>query len=838
MSQFESILFIDFQQIHSEINALASIDRHHPLLPTLTELYSLNVSIKAIKGGVVFEPLKWQNTEITFNEIASQSIEMMVDSSIEDCISKMDPRIHSVQLYSSNPETLNTIRLKAEKASKTFHKKIDFIESDIPAAIADFKKQLCLIPAEKFLIRSRRRFDRKTKKEHWTGLDSLSSLMINDPVVHQDHGIGFFRGIQHLEISGIKNEFLLIEYQNSDRLYLPVYNINLIQKYHGSPDVTPDRLGSGEFIKAKNEARLSAKRLAINLLELYAKRAKTRGFIFSKPDDEYFKMVESFPFSETPDQSNAIEDVLDDMTSGKLMDRIICGDVGFGKTEIAIRAAFKAVLDKKQVAVLCPTTLLAFQHEQSFKSRLSDFGVIIESISRFKSKTQQKKILESLSSGKIDILIGTHRILSNDVVFRDLGLVIIDEEHRFGVEHKEKLRSISSSVSTLTLTATPIPRTLNMALSGLRDISLIQTPPNERLSIKTYICGFDEETLTNAIRLELHRGGQVFFVHNRIKDLDHYYDLIKKWVPESRPVIAHGQMDEKILEETILKFYSNAANILICTSIIESGIDLPNANTIIINNADRLGLAQLYQIRGRVGRGSQRAFAYLVVSDYSKLTDEAKKRLNTIERFVELGSGFSIATHDLEIRGGGNFLGPEQSGHVAAIGLEMYSQLLEEAIASLKGTNDDDLTSQKDPEIKIPFPCYFPDGYINSNSIKLLTYRKLSRCVSDSEVYELKNEISDRFGRLPKEANNLVELMRLKIFLKQYGVEALVVGPEKTSIKLSKKTPISLEKTIALATTRPDWLQITPDSKLVIKLAVSNIPSIQEELEKLFDYLK
>lgn len=671
----------------------------------------------------------------------------------------------------------------------------------------------------------------------WAGLQALSDLSVGDLVVHVDHGIGRYQGLVRLDLSGAPSDFLLLEYANKDKLYLPVYRLNVIQKYAGTgASVALDRLGSQQFAKTKEKVREAVRRLAIDLVQLYAQRRVRQGILFSPRDAEFSEFEARFPFDETPDQLKAIDDVLRDLETGKVMDRLVCGDVGYGKTEVAIRAAFRAVSDGKQVAVLVPTTVLAFQHEQSFRARLKEYPLKLESISRFKNAREQKEILEGVADGKIDIVIGTHRLLSKDVKFKDLGLIIVDEEHRFGVEHKEKLKTLKLNTPVLTLTATPIPRTLHMALSGLRDISLINTAPVDRLPIRTYVSKYDDALIQRAIQFELNRGGQIFFLHNRVQSIYEMAKRIQELVPNARVSVGHGQMGERELEETMLSFYQRKSDVLVCTTIIESGLDVPSANTIIINRADALGLAQLYQIRGRVGRAQQRGYAYLLIPAEGAVTEDAKKRLEVIQRFVELGSGFAIASHDLEIRGGGDLLGPQQSGHIAAVGFDLYTELLEEAIQDLEGKPHAE-ESAREPEIKAPFPAFLAEEYVPDIHQRLSLYRRFSGASTDSEVDRLEEELQDRFGPLPVEAQNLLWLIRIKQLLKKAGVEALTVGPEKVSLLPGPASRLDPVRGISLISSAPDLYQLTPDSKFVAKIATGTLRDLFFALESLLKRL-
>jgi transcription-repair coupling factor (superfamily II helicase) len=519
-------------------------------------------------------------------------------------------------------------------------------------------------------------------------LTSLADLAEGDCVVHLDHGIGLYRGLVKLTVGSEVNDFLELEYQGGDRLYLPVDRLNLVQKYLGVEGASPRvaRLGGKSWERAKTRVKKAVEKIARELVELYALRRVLPGHHFSPPDPVYREFEATFAYEETPDQLQAVADVLADMTSEKPMDRLICGDVGYGKTEVAVRAAFKAAMDGKQVAVLVPTTVLAEQHYETFRSRLAHFPLEVRALSRFRGAAEQKRILADLAQGKVDILIGTHRLLSKDVAFRDLGLAIVDEEQRFGVRQKERLKEWRRTVDCLTLTATPIPRTLQLSLTGLRELSLINTPPENRRAIRTYVCLPETAVIQSAIRRELDRGGQVFFVHNRVRSLATWTRHVREMVPEARVAMAHGQMPEKELEQVMVRFWRREVDVLVCTAIIEAGLDIPAANTIIINRAHTMGLAQLYQLRGRVGRSQAQAYAYLLVPDEAALTREAQKRLKALMEFTELGSGFRIAMHDLQIRGAGNLLGQAQSGHLLEVGYELYLQLLESAIR-IKGTH-------------------------------------------------------------------------------------------------------------------------------------------------------
>ncbi|NVM26939.1 MAG: transcription-repair coupling factor, partial [Desulfobacterales bacterium] len=646
----------------------------------------------------------------------------------------------------------------------------------------------------------------------WTG---LSQLQVGDLVVHQDHGIGRYGGLSKMEIGSRVRDFVIIDYADNDRLYIPADRINIIQKYIGLDDENPqlDRLGGRSWMLTKKRAKRSVEEIAKDLLKLYAMRKLLKGFAFSKPDNYYREFEALFDYEETPDQIKAIDDVLTDMELERPMDRLICGDVGFGKTEVAIRASFKAVMDGKQVAVLVPTTVLAEQHRHTFKRRFDSYPVRIAVLSRFVPSSMQKRIIADLRRGRIDIVIGTHRILSDDVVFKDPGLLIIDEEQRFGVRHKERLKKYRHFVDVLAMTATPIPRTLHMSLMGVRDLSSIQTPPADRLSIQTYVARFDEDTISHAIERELDRGGQVFFVHNRVQTIGRMADTVRGLVPGARIDIAHGQMKERDLEAAMIRFLAKETDVLVCTTIIDSGLDIPSANTIIINGVDRFGLAEIYQLRGRVGRSNVKAYAYLLISDGSAMTDDAQKRLKVLMDFSQLGSGVNIALHDLRIRGGGNILGFSQSGHIKAIGYELYLKLIEQTMAELKG---EEWREEVFPEINSDLPVFIPHSYIEESDVRLHIYRRLSTIKDELELQEMVREIEDRFGPPPKEVLNLISIIKVKIGLKRIGSTRMDVEDGHVILSFSKDTHLSPPMLIDVAAPHPGSLRLLSDRKLKV----------------------
>lgn len=610
----------------------------------------------------------------------------------------------------------------------------------------------------------------------------LAELSIGAPVVHEEHGVGRYLGLVVLEAGGVRGEFLHLEYADGDKLYVPVAQLAMVSRYSGmDPEHVPlHKLGSGAWARARARAAERIRDVAVELLELHARRAARQGYALEIDRDAYRAFAEDFPFEETPDQRAAIEAVLADMRSTRPMDRLVCGDVGFGKTEVAMRAAFAATHADQQVAVLVPTTLLAQQHYQNFRNRFADWPVRVESLSRFRSKKEESSVLEGLADGRVDIVIGTHKLLGEGVKFKRLGLVIVDEEHRFGVRQKERLKSLRAEVDILTLTATPIPRTLSMALSGTRELSVIATAPARRLAIKTFVREWNNGLLTEALLREIGRGGQVYFVNN---DVEHIFELAAKveaLVPQARVRVAHGQMAERDLERTMLDFYHQRFNVLVCTTIIETGIDIPTANTIIINRADRFGLAQLYQLRGRVGRSHHRAYAYLLVPSVKNLSGDAKKRLEAIEALEELGVGFTIASHDLEIRGAGEILGEGQSGHIQEIGFGLYSELLERAVAALKAGRIPDLDRPLDhgPEVDLRVPALIPEDYLPDVHIRLMLYKRIAGCPDEDALDDLRAELIDRFGPLPEATRNLLSIARMKLRAGALGMRKVDIGPD------------------------------------------------------------
>ncbi|GIV28200.1 MAG: hypothetical protein KatS3mg027_2014 [Bacteroidia bacterium] len=641
------------------------------------------------------------------------------------------------------------------------------------------------IKSLKNIILSREKIKQKKAMRHLL-LKILIQLKPGDYVVHIDHGIGRFAGLHTIEVNGKKQEVIKLLYKNNDTLFVNIHNLYRLSKYSGKDGHEPkiDQLGSQRWQNLKQKVKNSVKQLAYDLIRLYAERKASEGFAFSKDTYLQHELEASFPFEDTPDQIKVTREVKRDMEKPYPMDRLVCGDVGFGKTEIAIRAAFKAVCDNKQVAVLVPTTILAFQHYRTFSERLKNFPVTIDYLNRFRTSKEVKDILNKLKDGKIDILIGTHKILGKEVVFKDLGLLIIDEEHKFGVADKDKIKLIKKNVDTLTLTATPIPRTLQFSLIGARDLSVIQTPPPNRYPVKTELHAFSDEVIQSAILKEIERGGQVFIVHNKVQDILELGQYIQNLVPKVKISIAHGQMKSHELEDAIMNFIYGDAQVLLSTNIIESGIDISNANTIIINNAQNFGLSDLHQLRGRVGRSNRQAYCYLLVPSLNILTNEAKKRLNVILEFSDLGSGFQIALKDLDIRGAGNLLGPEQSGFINELGIDAYMKILNEAIAEIKQEHEveHEVSSTAfskqmfvDTVLDTDLPLFIPSHYVENSTERLNLYRQLNSCTTQQQLEEFKNMIIDRFGQLPLETEELINSLNLRWTASKLGFEKIIL---------------------------------------------------------------
>ncbi len=652
------------------------------------------------------------------------------------------------------------------------YEKLKIITLDIHEGFFSRRMKLAVV-LDREIFSRKKRYKRQFLDVESKPIEGLLDIRYGEYIVHVEHGIGIYRGIEKLKTGGTEKDFIKIEYRDGDEIFIPVDQINLLQKYVGHEGRTPriDRLGSGTWKKVKEHVKKAVKNLAKDLVELYSARSSLQGHAFSKDTEWQYEFESGFRYEETPDQLRTVSELKMDMESPKPMDRLVCGDVGFGKTEVAIRTAFKAVMDGKQVAVLVPTTILAEQHLGTFCERFSLYPVNVEMLSRFKTPKEQKVILENLKRGLIDVVIGTHRLIQNDVHFKDLGLVIIDEEQRFGVEHKERLKQLRKLVDVITMTATPIPRTLYMSMTKIRDMSIIETPPRDRVPIETYVIEQNEEIVKRAIRREVERGGQVYYVHNRVKTIEEKTESLRRQMPGITFEIAHGQMDERELEEIMKDFFDIEFQVLVTTTIIESGLDIPNVNTIIMERADKFGLSQLYQLRGRVGRSKRKAYAYLLYPVGKVITEQAQKRLAVINDHTELGAGFSIALKDLEIRGAGNILGREQHGEMLTVGFEMYVKLLDEAIHELKYGKRPE--AQIDPVLDVKYKGFIPRSYIESEKLRIEIYKRLASIKNKKELDELKGELHDRFGAVPEELHELLHIVRIKILCKYVGIKAL-----------------------------------------------------------------
>jgi transcription-repair coupling factor (superfamily II helicase) len=691
---------------------------------------------------------------------------------------------------------------------------------------------------------------RKRKQEAVSDVESLikdlSELQVGDPVVHSAHGIGRYRGLVNMDMGqGVDDlgqpllqEFLHLEYADEATLYVPVSQLHLISRYSGvSPDQAPlHRLGSGQWDKAKRRAAEQIRDAAAELLNIYARRAARQGHPFRYTPQDYEVFANDFGFEETADQRAAIHAVIQDMISPRPMDRLICGDVGFGKTEVALRAAFIAVMGGKQVAILAPTTLLAEQHFQTLTDRFAKWPVKIAEMSRFRSPKEIKAAMIGLEEGSIDIVVGTHKLISDTVKFKDLGLLVIDEEHRFGVRHKEAIKAMRAEVDILTLTATPIPRTLGMALEGLRDLSVIATAPQRRLAIKTFVRTEDNGVIREAVLRELKRGGQCYFLHNEVETIQNRKERLQELIPEARIAVAHGQMPERELEKVMRDFVAQRFNILLCSTIIETGIDVPTANTILMSRADKFGLAQLHQLRGRVGRSHHQAYAYLLVPDLQGLSKNATQRLDAIQQMEELGSGFYLAMHDLEIRGAGEVLGENQSGNMLEVGFQLYNEMLSEAVRALKNGEEPDLLSplQATTEINLHSPALLPDDYCGDVHLRLSFYKKLATAKTQDQVDALLEELVDRFGKLPTQAQTLIDTHRLRVLAKPYGVAKVDAAPGVILISFKQHAPVDGMRIIQLVQ-KNKHIKLAGNDKLRIERA---LPEVKDRAQMVRDILR
>ncbi len=674
------------------------------------------------------------------------------------------------------------------RVSPTQRPPFALLQGDLSAGFVSAEGRLAVITEEELFAKGLRHRP-APKSKAATFLSSLDELEVGDYVVHVQHGIARYQGLKRLSVQGFESDYLVLEFAGGDRLYVPLDRLNQVQRYRGAEGHVPrlDRLGGTGWARTTAKVKKDIEEMAHELVELYASREIVHRREYGEDSTLTREFEAAFEYEETPDQLRAIEEIKRDLEAPKPMDRLVCGDVGYGKTEVAMRAAFKAVEDNRQVAVLVPTTLLAQQHYENFAQRFAPFPVCVAMLSRFQSPKQIKAVLKDLAAGAVDVVIGTHRLLQKDVQFRNLGLVIIDEEQWFGVRHKERLKQLRTQVDVLTLTATPIPRTLQMAMSGVRDLSVIETPPPGRLAIRSQVLRYDEAVVREAIVRELGRGGQVFFVHNRVQTMERMASRLQELVPEARVVMAHGQMDERLLEEVMLKFLRREADVLVATAIIQSGLDVPNANTILINRADTFGLAQLYQLRGRVGRAGHQAYAYFFIPDEGTLSTEAQKRLMAIQEFTELGAGFRIAIADLEIRGAGNLLGKQQSGHIAAVGLDLYLQMVEQAVQQLKGTI---VEEEPDPTLHVNVSAFIPEDYVEDVHQRLSLYKRLASCQQVGELALLHGEMEDRYGPLPEPVERLFEVMQIRCLAKSLRLATVEAKPQAVALVFDPKARV------------------------------------------------
>ncbi|MGB2740784.1 MAG: transcription-repair coupling factor [Cognaticolwellia sp.] len=729
----------------------------------------------------------------------------------------------------------------------TFDSIEDFVNSDaaigitVNALSAGFifqakgsakKNAIALITEAELLgdrVRQTRRRNKQQEIQNDAIFKNLAELSIGQPVVHIDHGIGRYMGLQTIENSGITTEFLVLSYAKEAKLYVPVASLHLISRYSGADaEHAPlHKLGNDTWSKAKQKAAEKVRDVAAELLDIYAKRASNHGYSFKRDKDDYRAFADSFGFEETFDQAQAINAVISDMLSPKAMDRLVCGDVGFGKTEVAMRAAFVAVNDGKQVAILVPTTLLAQQHYDSFRDRFANWPITIEVLSRFKTAKEQNTVIKEVESGQIDILIGTHKLLQNSIKYKDLGLLVVDEEHRFGVKQKEKIKQLRANVDILTLTATPIPRTLNMAMGGMRDLSIIATPPAKRLAVKTFVRERDDALIRESILREVLRGGQVYFLHNNVDTIDKTAADIQVLLPEAKIITAHGQMRERELERVMNDFYHQRYNVLVCTTIIETGIDVPSANTIIMDRADHLGLAQLHQLRGRVGRSHHQAYAYLLTPHEKRMTKDAKKRLEAIASLEDLGAGFTLATHDLEIRGAGELLGEDQSGSMSQVGFTLYMEMLDAAVAALKDGKELSLdqVTKTQTEVDLRVAALLPDDYIFDVSLRLSLYKRIASCKNKQALDDVQVELIDRFGLLPQAAKNLVHIAKLKLKAEKMGITRIDAGPAGGSFEFSADTKVDHMFIFGLIQQQPKIYKMDGANKLKFKQATEDAKS-------------
>jgi transcription-repair coupling factor (superfamily II helicase) len=846
--KLESVYF-EFEENYKSFLQLGNIlPRQGNLLVPKEELlekltYSNVLTMNAIpKSTKILAP----RAIVSFTQITLHNYHGQLDLLIEDIKDKKARGFRTVILSGTRPRGERLVSTLRERGIESSYSDITN-EIGLGQVVITFGNQLrgfeypdqrvCVISDKEVFGEAKRKKTSKPKKGV-SKIKSFTELKLGDYVVHTNHGIGVYKGIKQLELEGHKKDYLQLTYDNGDMLYVPVDQLDLVQKYIGQEGKNPkvNKLGGSEWAKAKSKVKKSIEEIAEDLVKLYAMRSTLKGHSFQKDTVWQKQFEEEFPYEETPDQLSAIEDIKKDMQSDKAMDRLLCGDVGYGKTEVAIRAAFKAVMDGKQVAFLVPTTILAEQHYNNFVQRFSDFPVRVDMVSRFRTAAQQKSTLKAVKEGNVDILIGTHRLLQKDIQFKDLGLLIIDEEQRFGVTHKERLKEFKKNIDSLTLSATPIPRTLHMSLVGVRDISVIETPPEERYPIQTYVVEFNDQLIRDAIMRELNRGGQVYFVYNRVETIRDMASYLQKLIPEARVAVGHGQMSERELEDVVLGFVKNEYDILVSTTIIETGMDIPNVNTIIINDADKMGLSQLYQLRGRVGRSNRIAYAYLTYKKDKILTEVAEKRLKAIKEFTELGSGFKIAMKDLEIRGAGNMMGSAQHGHMAAIGYDLYCRMLEDMIKLIKGE------IEKEPietTVELKVDAYIPGDYIIDEMQKIEVYKKIAAVSSLDDMMEIQDELIDRFSDIPPSVENLMNIAYIRGIAKGLGIEEIKERREELWFQFESKDWIKGEIVNSLLTKYSRNISFKEEKKPTIAYKLMDIkkeeliPRVREILENM-----
>ena len=843
--EFETDLYVRYEQRRHDVE--------RPILPPQKIYLSADDTVSGIENFRRVQLVRHKVQDSAHGEFSNYPTSTLpainIDSRLEDPARQLREFIQSKNrkvLFVAESlgrreyinETLRSLNIKPH----THKNWLEFTQSDeklnlLVAPIdesVDLAEHEITIIAERQLFGNRARQIRRRKRTRDTDaiIQNLNDLTTGAPVVHEEHGVGRYIGLQTLSIQNVETEFLTLEYLGGDKLYVPVANLHLVGRYTGADNESAPwhKLGSDQWARIKQKAAQRARDVAAELLEIYARREAKQGIYFDTSIHDYNTFAASFPFEETPDQESAIDDVLKDMGSNRPMDRVVCGDVGFGKTEVAMRAAFIAVSNGKQTAVLVPTTLLAQQHFQTFTDRFAEWPIRIEALSRFNSAKQQKEIIEGLKSGSVDIVIGTHKLFSADIKLKNLGLIVIDEEQRFGVRHKEKLKSLRAEVDILTLTATPIPRTLNMSLSGLRDLSIIATPPNHRHAIKTFVSQWNDVGIKEACTREIKRGGQVYFLHNEVKTIEKIASDLESLLPNAAIKIAHGQMPERQLEQVMLDFYHSRFNVLVCTTIIESGIDIPTANTIIINRADKLGLSQLHQLRGRVGRSHHRAYAYLITPPKKAMTADAVKRLEAIESLEELGVGFTLATHDLEIRGAGELLGEDQSGQIQEVGYAMYNDLLARAVHALRSGDLPQLDRPLDHglEVDLGEPALLPHDYVPDVHLRLVLYKRIASAVSEEQLKELQIELIDRFGLLPVAAQNLIATTELKLYCNGLGINKIEAYESGGRILFDKEPKIDVDQLLGLLQRQSSIFKFTGNEKLNFTV---ELPTIDNRIE-------